>query len=89
MDLTSLMEDGTSILALTTLKPGVPLQLKLCGVERGGIWVENQELTDTILETLNESALPVQPIFFVPYSSIVWAVAAIEGQSLSAEKLGL
>jgi hypothetical protein len=89
MDLKSLMEDGTSILAVTALKPGVPLQLKLHGVEQGGIWVENQELTDSILETVNEAALPVQPIFFVPYSSIAWAVAVIEGQSLSAEKLGL
>jgi hypothetical protein len=89
MDLKSFMENGTSILAVTTLKPGVPLQLKLCGVEAGGIWVENQELTDSVLATLNEAALPVQPVFFVPYSSIVWAVAVIEGQSLSAEKLGL
>ena len=83
------MEDDRSIFALTTLKPGTPLQLKLHGIEQGGIWVENQELTDSVLETVNVTTLPMQPVFFVPYTSIVWAVAVIEGQSLSAEKLGL
>ena len=89
MDLKSIMEDDGSILALTTLKPDKPLELKLHGVEHGGIWVENQELTDSVLKVLNAATLPLQPVFFVPYSSILWAFSLTEGQSLSAGKLGL
>lgn len=89
MNLQSIMEEDRPILALTTLKPGTPLELKLHGIEQGGIWVENQELTDSVLSALNVATLPVRPIFFVPYASIVWAATLTEGQSLSAEKFGL
>jgi hypothetical protein len=84
----AVMEQGGLLLALTTLRPE-PLELKLHGFDEGGIWVENQKLTDMILELFDAASLPAQPVFFVPYSGIRWACILAEGQSLSSAKLGL
>jgi hypothetical protein len=84
-----IMRQGNLITAqIPTLDKDL-LTLKLHGFDDGGIWVENQKLTDMVLKILGESSLPNTPIFFVPYSSIRFAFVAVEGQSLSAEKLGL
>ncbi len=84
----AVMEDGRILLALTALH-NEPLEFKLHGYDVGGIWVENQKLTDTVLELFDAATLPAQPIFFVPYSSIRWAFVLAKGQSLSSVKLGL
>ena len=89
IDFQAVMEqNGTLIAHIPSLDNRV-LGLKLRGFDAGGIWVENQHLTDMFLETIGEPGLPAQPVFFVPYSAIRFAVVMAEGQSLSAAKLGL
>ena len=65
------------------------LDLKLVAVEQGGIWFENQHLTDGLLREMGKPSLERTLIVFVPYSAIQWAIVLGEGTSLSAEKLGL
>lgn len=62
-------------------------EVKLHGVESGGIWIEQQALTEVALELLQQSVLVCTPIMFVPYSSMQFAVALLDKVALS-EKLG-
>ena len=66
-----------------------PLDIKLEGVDQGGIWIQCQRVTDMILRELGQSSFPATPVVFVPYSAIRYAFVLAEGPSLSAEKLGL
>jgi hypothetical protein len=84
----AVMEGDGILLALTSLRDE-PLELKLHGFDEGGIWVENQKLTDMVLGLFDAASLPAQPVFFVPYSGIRWAFVLAKGQSLSSAKLGL
>lgn len=84
-----IMRQEEPLLALIPTLHSDLLVLKLHGFDVGGIWVENQKLTDVVLKIMNAASLPATPIFFVPYSAIRFAFVAAEGQSLSAEKLGL
>jgi hypothetical protein len=90
INLAVLMRQNATLYAhIPTLAKDDLLELKLHGFDFGGIWVENQKLTDMVLEILNKAATPTTPVFFVPYSAIHFACTAVEGQSLSAGKLGL
>ena len=91
ISLRACMEQGVHLTVYAPiLKQDTMLELKLHGIEQGGIWVENQTLTDIMLDAAHETSLPSTPIFFVPYSSIRWAfVMADDLPSLSSRKLGL
>lgn len=64
-------------------------ELKLHSVESGGVWVENQHLTDIMLRAVGYSGSSRTPVFFLPYSEIAFLVTSVEGQSLSETSLGL
>jgi hypothetical protein len=62
--------------------------VKLLGVEAGGIWIESQSLTNTLLAA--GSVATSRTIgFFLPYSQILFAVAAGQGISLNEKAFGL
>jgi len=63
-------------------------QIKIHGVESGGLWVECDEYTKIWLEKLDLPAART-PIFFVPYHEIRFAVYAHSKLALSEKKLGL
>jgi hypothetical protein len=85
-----IMQQGGMITArVPTLAGNSLLEMKVCGVDQGGIWVECQALTDVVLRKLNESSLPTTPILFLPYSAIRFAFVGVERRSLSTEKLGI
>ena len=70
--------------------PGAPTDLwevKLLGVEPGGIWIECQALTEVVLKFMKQSVLHCTPIIFVPFSSIQFAGAFLDRVALS-ERLG-
>ena len=65
------------------------LEVTLEGVEEGGIWIQNQSVTDILLRAMDKPSLEGTPVVFVPYSGIRYAITLAEGMSLSTEKLGL
>jgi hypothetical protein len=84
-----IMRQGGMITAsIPTINDGL-LEMKVEGFDNGGIWIQCQKLTDIVHRILGSSSLPSTPIFFVPYSAIRFAFVGVEGQSFSAEKLGL
>jgi hypothetical protein len=65
------------------------LEVKLEGVEEGGIWVQHQSVTNVMLQALDKPSLEGEFVVFVPYSAIQFAFVIAEGVSLSTKKLGL
>jgi hypothetical protein len=57
------------------------------GVESGGIWIESEKYTKTMLEKLDLPAIKT-PIFFVPYHEIRFVVHSLEKIELSEGKFG-
>ena len=64
-------------------------RVKLVGVEAGGIWIESQELIDIVLEGANLASAPRTPVFFFPYSQIVFAVSSTDSVALSEKAFDL
>lgn len=62
-------------------------EVKLLGIEPGGIWVECQALTEVVLKSIQQSVLGCTPIIFLPFSSIQFAGAFLDRVALS-ETLG-
>ena len=85
----AVFDQGSEIWARIPALSNEILKLKLEGIDQGGIWIQNQTLTDGILRAMNRASFEATPIIFVPYSAILYAVVLAEGASLSAEKLGL
>ncbi len=62
--------------------------VKLLTVDDGGIWVEDQKLTNDVLGSLNLPAAPALVTPFFPYSSIHAIFANVPGLSLSEKAFG-
>jgi hypothetical protein len=71
------------------MHPEMLKELKLRGVEFGGIWVESQELTNVLLKAAGRQTASRTPIVFLPYSEIALLVTSVEGASLSEKAFGL
>jgi hypothetical protein len=57
------------------------------GVEYGGLWIEHESFTQTILEGINLSAGRT-PLLFVPYHNIKYALHGIDKIALSEKAFG-
>lgn len=79
---------GQTIVALVPIfDPKIFKQFKLHAVETGGIWIENQEVTNTILGAAKRSAAPKTLIFFLPYQQISFVIGSLDVPSLSDQAL--
>jgi hypothetical protein len=58
------------------------------GVENGGIWIECESLTQSVLAALGLPALKT-PVFFVPYQQIKFAYYGSETLALSEKAFGV
>jgi hypothetical protein len=58
------------------------------GVEAGGIWIECENLTQSVLVALGVSALKT-PVFFVPFQQIKFASYGSETLALSDKAFGV
>lgn len=61
----------------------------LRGVENGGIWIERQDFTDSLLEKFNVPHAEVVPVVFLPYHMLVMIFDVIEGTALSRKSYGV
>jgi hypothetical protein len=71
------------------LHPTIFQQVKLHGVEAGGIWIESQMMTNTFFETAGYSSSSRTMIFFFPYHQIGFVMTSIDGPSLSEKSFGV
>jgi hypothetical protein len=64
-------------------------EVKLIGVEAGGLWIESQFITNSLLQSIGKAASPKTMVVFVPYQEITFAMTSIDGPSLDEKAFGL
>jgi len=64
-------------------------QIKLLGVESGGIWIESQVMINEIFSALGETSSERTPAFFVPYHHIQFAMVPVPGMALNERAFGV
>jgi hypothetical protein len=57
-------------------------------IEASGIWIEGSDLAEYLQKHLN-SPLQRTPVFFVPFSQIIWIYSSADHPYLSVKSLGL
>jgi len=67
---------------------GKPHELKLWGVDIGGIWIESQDFTEASLAAAQVSMSDKTVLAFVPYHRIEMILATIDLPSFSERVLG-
>jgi hypothetical protein len=63
--------------------------VKLHGVESGGIWIESQHATNIVLAASGASGIPKAIVLFFPYSQIRLAMVFAPGASLNEKSFGV
>lgn len=63
--------------------PDVAVNVKIHAIETSGIWVESQLMIEKMFATLGRTSGAATPLFFLPFSSIVFVMASIALPSLS------
>ena len=74
------------------LKRGDPAryyQVKLVGVDWGGIWIESQNLVNTLLQASGQAASHSTPVVFLPYGELSSAIVSIPQTALDEKAFGL
>ena len=71
------------------IDPIVMQELRLIGIEDGGIWVESQALSNLWLAKLGLPASPRTLVWFLPYHEIKIVMHSIEQTSLSESAFGV
>jgi hypothetical protein len=66
-----------------------PITARLRGVETGGIWIENQDITNQILTAAGRLQSAQTPVLFFPYSQVLFALGTIPGVALNEASLGV
>ena len=69
--------------------PGLSNEFKLLSVDVGGIWIENQTLTELFLKEAQRVDASESPAFFLPFSSIHHLARLHDSPALSEKALGL
>jgi hypothetical protein len=63
--------------------PNEAVKAKIHAVEASGIWVESQTMIEKMLAIVGRTSGAATPLFFLPFSSIVFVMASIALPSLS------
>ena len=81
---------GQNVSILVPVIHATKLQnVKIVGVENGGIWIESQTLTNLALASLKIPASPTGLRWFVPYSGISLAMVGGGGPALDESAFGV
>jgi hypothetical protein len=79
---------GQTVVALVPLISATNFQnLKLHGVEAGGIWVESQALTELGLKAAEATMAPKTPMFFLPFWQIRFVMVSLDVPAISEKGL--
>ena len=60
-----------------------PISVRLRGVETGGIWIENQDITNAIPGVAGVAQSEQTPVLFFPYGQILFALGTIPSVALN------
>lgn len=77
------------IVVIKIIDPLLFQKVILKGVEPGGILIESETLTNTMLRSLKQASLPVTPLFFFPYHEITFALVKGGEVALDEKAFGL
>ena len=81
---------GEEIIAyIPMIDPIIFQSVRLYGVENGGVWIESQALTQTMLKAVKQSSSSKTPLFFVPFHEIKFLIQGTEKLALSEKAFGL
>jgi hypothetical protein len=79
-----------------TLTAWIPLihtthfqEVKLHGIDGGGVWIESQTITNQLLSIANVQDAPRTLVFFVPFHEIRFLMRSIDSPSLCEKAFGL
>ena len=64
-------------------------KVTLRGVDHGGIWIESQNIANTILAAIGSPGVPTAFVLFFPYTQIRFAMAFAPGVSLNETAFGV
>lgn len=70
------------------IHPKILQEVVIRGVEHGGIWIESENMTQTMLQGLNLPASQT-PLFFVPFHEIKYALCGGGTTALSEKAFGV
>ncbi|MGH9735807.1 MAG: hypothetical protein ACRD8A_14600 [Candidatus Acidiferrales bacterium] len=62
-----------------------PEKVRVHGVDYGGIWIESQKVTDSLLQSTQQTMSENTPLIFVPFSKITFAVCGWNVPAISSE----
>jgi len=68
--------------AIPAIDPQLYQEVRLLGVEPGGIWIESQTLTNQALKIAGQTAAPNSLAFFFPYGELRFGFVPIPGPAL-------
>jgi hypothetical protein len=77
------------VMAIPAIDPKAFQEVKLLGVEAGGIWVENQKLINMGLKSYGLAASETSIAFFFPYHEIRFGYVPIDGPALDEKAFGV
>jgi hypothetical protein len=84
--------EGTTIVILlpdpTNPRALMKVSAPLVSVDDGGIWIENQQVMNAALDSLNLPAVQTRVMQFVPYASIHSIFVPTPGTTLSEKAFG-
>jgi hypothetical protein len=75
--------------AIPALDASTIQQVKLLGVESGGIWIESQKLVNMGLRSYALATSETSLAFFFPYHKIRFAHISIDGLALDEKAFGV
>jgi len=75
-------------IAVPAFHPGKQsIEVKLRGVEAGGVWIESQIATEGALAAAGAHVSRNTPVFFVPFAQIVCILSTIDVPGVSSSLL--
>jgi hypothetical protein len=89
MQFTDLIGDSIFVKSPLMDKDSKLTEVKLLGVEAGGLWIQSQVLTNAVLDFFGASSAGKTPIFFLPYHEIICVVTTIDEIALGEKAFGV
>jgi hypothetical protein len=81
--------DQTVILIIPRLHPTKFHRVIVKGIEGGGIWIQNQNVVNAMLQAVGQPSAEKTPVIFLPFHEIAIAIATVEGLALDEKAFGL
>jgi hypothetical protein len=82
IEFSKLVDNGIVMVVAPTIY-NEPIDGVVRGTEGAGIWIESDTLTELMHKALQRRVLEGKPLFFIPFTAIVWASVFLDEPSIS------